>query len=203
MDVQTRAGRREERSRQTRQKIYDVSMKLFEERGFDGVKVTEICEEADVAIGSFYHFYPSKEHLLLAYTDALEDHFGRVADSLVCDSAVVTLHNLLRNKLEFLTHSGCGICQRELIACVNHHDGRSLDLEEEHIYQFFENALKRGVETGQLRGDTDPKQVTSLLRYMIGGLVLRWCMENGSFDIFQAADKELCCLLNPLIKERQ
>lgn len=202
MAVKTRAGRREQRSRRIRQKIYDVAMELFSEKGFDNVKVTEICDKANVSVGSFYHFYPSKEHLLLAFTDAVEDYFNEVADDFICESAIQTLHNIVRAKLKFLTQSGPSTCQRELIASVNHHDGSPLDLKQD-VYRIFETALLRGMETGEFREDIEPERVTSLLRYLLGGLFFRWCLEDGSFDIFEEADKELSNLIGWISKAEQ
>lgn len=48
--------------------------KLVRERGYSAVSVSDICNEAGLKKGSFYHFFPSKRDLVLATIDAFEAH---------------------------------------------------------------------------------------------------------------------------------
>ena len=59
-------GRREEKRRQTHQRIFDEALRLFRERGFDSVSVGEIARAAQVSVPTFYAHYESKDHLILA-----------------------------------------------------------------------------------------------------------------------------------------
>jgi AcrR family transcriptional regulator len=60
-----RSRLQQERSRKTRRAIIDAAGILWGERGFDNVSVDEICALASVAKGSFYFYFPRKEHLLV------------------------------------------------------------------------------------------------------------------------------------------
>ena len=53
----------------TRQRLLDTAQKLFYARSYEDVGVQEICQEAGVKKGSFYHFFPSKRDLTLAILD--------------------------------------------------------------------------------------------------------------------------------------
>jgi AcrR family transcriptional regulator len=59
-------GRREEKRRQTHQRIFDEAMHLFRKRGFDAVAVGDIAAAAGVSVPTFYAHYESKDHLILA-----------------------------------------------------------------------------------------------------------------------------------------
>jgi AcrR family transcriptional regulator len=59
-------GRREEKRRQTHDRIFDEAMRLFRERGFDAVAVGDIASAAGVSVPTFYAHYESKDHLILA-----------------------------------------------------------------------------------------------------------------------------------------
>ncbi len=65
-------GRREEKRRQTHQRIFDEAMRLFRARGFDAVAVGDIAAAARVSVPTFYAHYESKDHLILALPSPAE-----------------------------------------------------------------------------------------------------------------------------------
>lgn len=64
----------------TQQRILDAARQLIYSRSYADVGVAEICEQAGVQKGSFYHFFPSKRDLTLAVLDA---HYLTFKEQLV------------------------------------------------------------------------------------------------------------------------
>ncbi len=58
-------SRREEKRRQTHERIYAQAIRLFTEHGYEQVKVNHIAEAAGVSVPTFYAHYASKEDLIL------------------------------------------------------------------------------------------------------------------------------------------
>lgn len=58
----------------TRDRILEVAARLFHEQGFVATGVSTILREAGVQSGSLYHFFPSKEALLLGVLDWYHRH---------------------------------------------------------------------------------------------------------------------------------
>lgn len=56
--------RRERKKEETKERIFQAAMGLFQEKGFDATTVEEICEAADVAKGTFFNYFPRKEAAL-------------------------------------------------------------------------------------------------------------------------------------------
>jgi AcrR family transcriptional regulator len=52
--------------RQRRRRIIDASLALAAEGGYDAVQMREVAARADVALGTLYRYFSSKEHLLVA-----------------------------------------------------------------------------------------------------------------------------------------
>ena len=69
----TETGRRERKKQQTRDHISAVARALFAERGFEGVTVSEIAREADVAEQTVYNHFPTKEDLVYAGLESFEE----------------------------------------------------------------------------------------------------------------------------------
>ena len=70
--------------RERRQRILDATIALASRGGFDAVQMRAVAEQADVALGTLYRYFPSKIHLLVS---ALAREFER-AEATLADRAV-------------------------------------------------------------------------------------------------------------------
>ena len=59
----------QQRSEETRSKIIESAIKLFSSRGFNAASVDDICADAGISKGAFYHHFESKQALFLALLD--------------------------------------------------------------------------------------------------------------------------------------
>ncbi len=48
----------------TRERILESALELFHEKGFDATTVKEITERANMAKGTFFNYFPTKESIL-------------------------------------------------------------------------------------------------------------------------------------------
>src|SRR5246127_2182870 len=62
-----RSDRRERRRLETRERLYRAALELFGERGFLETTVEDITEAADVGKGTFFNYFPTKEHVLATF----------------------------------------------------------------------------------------------------------------------------------------
>lgn len=72
-------GRRARRQAETRQRIFRCAVQLFAERGFFNTTVEDITQAADVGKGTFFNYFPSKEHVLGVL---LQIQLGKVAEAV-------------------------------------------------------------------------------------------------------------------------
>ncbi len=63
-DVKINASRTERKKEETKRKIVETAMRLFKERGFDATTMELIAEEADIAKGTLYNYFPVKEAIV-------------------------------------------------------------------------------------------------------------------------------------------
>src|SRR5215813_12165486 len=63
------ASRRERRSAETRERLFRSALQLFLQKGFAETTVEDITEAADVGKGTFFNYFPSKDHILIAFSD--------------------------------------------------------------------------------------------------------------------------------------
>jgi TetR/AcrR family transcriptional regulator, transcriptional repressor for nem operon len=94
----------------TRDRIMLAGLRLFAAKGYQSTSIVDLLQEADAHAGSFYHFFPTKQDLLLAvlktYRDGIEPMLLAPAWDGIVDpiAKVFALLAVYRRALE---NSGC------------------------------------------------------------------------------------------------
>jgi AcrR family transcriptional regulator len=71
------------RGETSRAAIFGAALELFQERGYDATTMRAVAERAGVSLGSSYHYFASKEHLVLEfYRHTHQLHLAAVAPLL-------------------------------------------------------------------------------------------------------------------------
>lgn len=86
----------------TRSHILETALRVLRERGYGGATMRLIAEEAGVAVGSAYYYFPSKDHLIQGFYAQLHvDHLA-AALPLLDDARSLDerLHVVLRTKFD-------------------------------------------------------------------------------------------------------
>jgi len=88
----------------TRDRIYNAALTLFRERGFDATTMRDVATAAGMSLGAAYHYFPSKDAIVLAYYDHVSrEHARRVlAEAGPQKSLGVRLGVAFRTKLDIL-----------------------------------------------------------------------------------------------------
>jgi TetR/AcrR family transcriptional regulator, cholesterol catabolism regulator len=89
--------------RERRKRILDATLSLASKGGYDAVQMRAVADQADVALGTLYRYFPSKIHLLVS---ALASEFERTRETLArrpvpgearADRIIYVLHKVTRN----------------------------------------------------------------------------------------------------------
>src|SRR5215469_18933376 len=62
-------SRRERRSLELRERLFRSALDLFAQKGFAETTVEDITDAADVGKGTFFNYFPTKEHVLATFGD--------------------------------------------------------------------------------------------------------------------------------------
>jgi AcrR family transcriptional regulator len=172
-----RATLQQERSRATRKAIMEAAEKLWRTRDVDSVAVSDICDEAKVAKGSFYFYFPRKEHLLVMLV------FARMTPR---DSEI---HALLESRLD--TVRICSevaaiiaartsrlpkpLVQRGVAESFGHYrEILKLPGGDRNMRWYFQPILARGRERGDVHADWDVETLATTMGWAILQGILFW-----------------------------
>jgi AcrR family transcriptional regulator len=192
-----RAGRRERRRIETRERIYRAALSLFAERGFMETTVEEITEAADVGKGTFFNYFPTKEHVLATYGTervatverALQD--ARKGDRPVMDVLRELAASVAGQAAEspalvraiYAAHASCSAVRDELHARMR--TARRL------LAQIFCLAQ----EKGEVRKDIPATDLARLIQTVFHGVMGSWALNPAG--TLRGTAEEVWTLLSP------
>src|SRR5262249_19571290 len=140
-----KATTRVERQRlRTRRLLLDAGRTLIAAKGVAGLRIQDITEEADIALGGFYNYFSSKEELLEAViTESLSDlpseMIANVADN-PDPAGVVAQANLRVIRLAYDEPDFA-----RLIVNIGHAEA----LFGDAVHPYARIAVERGIESGR------------------------------------------------------
>lgn len=174
----------------TRDRILQTAARLFHEQGYAATGVATICREAGINSGSLYHFFASKDELLLGVLRWYEDHLDPIVMGpveAVEPDPVERIFRLLANYRAGMVATecrmGCPVGNLALEVSDTHPEARP------HIDVNFHNWAARIeswlVEAGErLPAGTDRRALSRfVLTVMEGGIMqARASDELGPYD---------------------
>jgi AcrR family transcriptional regulator len=175
-------GRRERKRNETHHKLLECALRLFGERGFANTKVEDITEAADVGKGTFFNYFPSKEHVLLHVAEIQRGKYQRALASLEQPgSDVYAVLRELYFDLPRLPLSSPGLLRSLLTVFMT--DG---DLHGRVSEGFGRGrmALNQVLEVGQQRGnirrDRTPEELSIAFQRSLMGTAFLWTIHDST-----------------------
>lgn len=93
------------KSRETFERILAVSIRLFREKGFNGVSMRDISREGELSLGSLYYYFQTKEELVLLFyiqiNDEIQQAFWESQDDI--KKLPVAFKSYMTLKIKILT----------------------------------------------------------------------------------------------------
>lgn len=171
------ATKRQQKQAETAQRLFETALRLFMERGYHATTVEMITEAAQVAKGTFFNYFASKDavlgHIGQIQMERLRETIANQADFatrsfrdqllFVFDSLALGVEkqpDLLRAVVSEMLRNSSGLAQHEAQA----------DLLEELLLELVQVAQARG----ELVAAKDPKLLAALVRDTYFSVVLRW-----------------------------
>jgi AcrR family transcriptional regulator len=142
------------RSEQAEQSIIEATLDLFAEQGFEGVCVEAVAARAGVGKATIYRRWPNKEELLLAALGSLKSPYPEPKGVCARDDLVAMLTVMCADRADprkarrYALLLGEGEKYPRLMA-------RYKETVVEPRRDAMRAVIRRGIESGELRADTD------------------------------------------------
>lgn len=170
--------RRQRRSAEIRERLFNAALRLFTEKGFVETTVEDITNAADVGKGTFFNHFPSKDHILLA--------FGEMQLAKLQD-AVNTARKLNEPMPRFLRALGSRMTQEPtrnpaiiralLQAYLSTTQVREAMIDmQNRVHALHTQMMQLGQDRGEIRSDVPASELAQVFRQTIFGTLLIWSL---------------------------
>lgn len=169
-------GRRQRRSAQIRERLFRASLDLFAQRGFADTTVEDITNAADVGKGTFFNYFPSKDHLLLAFAEMQLAKLQSIVENLRTTGE--PLPQFLRTLGIRMTEEpgrNPSMVRALLLANLSSTPVRdAMRINHARAHELLSEFVKIGQQRGELRSDLPPAEIAQVFRQMVFGTLLVW-----------------------------
>lgn len=176
-------ARKQERSHETTSAIIRAVMKLSLVKGMEEITVREICAEASVSVGAFYHHFTSREELIRRIFEYFDRELSQYIEHRCQDKTPLeALTEILIFQVRYMSHEGAGLISpyyRTLLLSPSP-DAVSFDRP---YFQAVYNCVQSLADAGQLSPDCSPRYAADLCILFVRGSLIDWCLHSQSYDI--------------------
>jgi AcrR family transcriptional regulator len=166
------------RSEQAEQAIIEATLDVFAEKGFEGVCVELVASRAGVGKATIYRRWPNKEELLLAAFASLKSPFPEPEGVSVRDDLLAMVEVMCADKADPRKAR-----RYALLLGEGEKYPRLMARYKETVVQPRRDAMRavirRGIETGELRPDTD---VEIAMLSLTGAIMSLEKSQDGTFN---------------------
>lgn len=176
------ASRRERHSAERRDRLFRAALDLFARKGFAETTVEDITNAADFGKGTFFNYFPSKEHILLAFGEMQLGKLQAAFEEMRSNNVPVPV--FMRSLGARMTQEPIrnpSIIRILLQAFLTDSAVREpmVDLQN-RVIAIHTEMIRLGQSRGEIRTDLPPEKIAHVFRQTIFGTLLIWTLHADS-----------------------
>lgn len=165
----------------TKGKVYESACKLFAKHDYEKVTIQDICQDANVAVGVFYHYFSSKSAILDEFFGFFYEQLLTKTKQFKDDTPLEIIRNIIR--------SGCQIHQkmgRTFVSMILRYEltqANYYDKAPRNTYSLLCEAVSKAIKYKILFGDS--KLIASDIQKAFRGTAFEWIVRNDNSYILE------------------
>ncbi len=195
----------QQRSEETRSHILDAAVERFSTDGYNAASVDDICAEAGVSKGAFYHHFPTKQAVFLALLEEWLKTLDAALESMRRETVPETLVQMTdmlplvfttaQNRLPMFLEFWLQASRDETV-------WKATIAPYHHYTEMFAGMIEAGIAEGSLK-KMDPQATAQAIVSMAVGLFLQGVLDPKGADWPKVAKQSMQILITGLEKQPQ
>lgn len=184
--------------------IYNAAKKLFKKNGYENTTVSDICKYTGLSVGTFYHYYKSKESILMLICKEV-DVIGKLHKnvSVKAKDPFPHIYNYMIEYAAKWEEISVEIANQIYRIFSNVYLNEDFSFKDIKAYKTLEDFIKAAQDLNTLNKNMTPAEA-SLFIFTVGrGFLYEWCLRNGSYSLVDYTAKYLPFVLDIFKPEKE
>ena len=199
MKERSELSKQQLKSKETKERIFQAAIRILQRNGYENLSIKNICEEAGVSNGSFYHHFKTKDDLLSYYIE-------------MQPTVNPELLEIPQNKEDakdaivgvYLTYAAyCKELGVDFVAGYYnpHNQALNPDIRTERPYPIVtvQKYLEKAVDAGAINLKLSIVEVVTDIRMLVIGNAFEWALRNGTVNIEENIKRSLSHYLDGVL----
>ncbi|MED3759665.1 TetR/AcrR family transcriptional regulator [Peribacillus frigoritolerans] len=169
------------RGEKTREKILQISLKLFSEKGYDKVTVDEIVKKSGTSKGSFYQHFSAKSDIFLVRFIEVDDYYREVFRSFPVDMvATEKLFIFIRRLMRFLeVEMGKDLMKVIYSSALDSKEHTYFLNSNRSLFKIIRSLIEEAQEQNDIGTDQSVNEISQLIIQSLMGIIYHWGLNNS------------------------
>ena len=180
--VKEEPKRQQQKSKETKERIFRAAKRILKKKGYEELSIKNICEEAGVSNGSFYHHFKTKDDLLSYYIEEQPSIRPELLelpkDAAEAKAAIVQVY---LNYVRYCRELGV-----EFMAGYYNPKNQALNavIRTKRPYPIMtvQAYVEKALAAGRIGLNVEIEAFTTDVRMIVIGNVFEWCLPDGQTD---------------------
>lgn len=195
---------RQQKSMEIKDRILDAAVALVQEHGYQALTIKNICRQAEVSNGSFYHFFKTKDELMTYYLvkgrqSFLESNQQPNGDirRMVTEIYLSYVDYCEQTGLEFIANYYSTQNQ-----ALNNYASFAKGSENVSSYDDVVALMQKAQADGWVTTSYSPECMADEVCMIIKGIIFNWCVTEGRIGMREYVERLLGYYFNNIVTER-
>jgi AcrR family transcriptional regulator len=193
----------QQRSEETRARILEAAVKQFAINGYNRASVDNICEQAGVSKGAFYHHFQTKQDVFLALLDGWLQTFDQAIEASK-DRPVPETFQMMTEYFPYIFESASDnlpmFLEFLLQASREEKVWQASIAPYRRYHKHFASLIKKGIAEGSFV-EVDPNLAARLIVSAAMGLLLQSLLDPQGAKWEKVARETVDLMMKSLVKE--
>jgi TetR/AcrR family fatty acid metabolism transcriptional regulator len=185
--MDTLMTKRQMQALKTKNKIFDTTIELINEKGFANVNIEEICQKAEVSIGTFYYYYKSKNEVFFELYQKADYFFKHtVKESLKTQNCGERILEYFDYYALYCEETGIHTMKQMMNA-----ENKNFIQKGRYIQKLFIEIIHEGQHKNEIIKSVPAEEICDYFFIIARGILFDWCLHDGGYDIRKKVDNYL------------
>lgn len=174
---------REKKKIETKNKIFEVSGRLFKENGIENTTIDEIVKEAEIGKGTFFNYFPSKTALLLYFEEQKEElTYSQIKHEII---GSISTREKIKNVLVFVAKTNekdKELTKMFVFEYLRHYGSGQDGRRSRGLGNILQGLIEDGIKKEDVKSTIDAKKASEIISAVYFHSLIEWLWSETDYS---------------------